>query len=88
MRLVKDKPAALAIEYWGGYNGSKTFDILVDDVVIATQNISNAAPGKFIDIVYDIPESLRKGKDKITVKLVPHLGHRAGPVFMVRTIKL
>jgi len=88
MKITKGKPAALNVEYWGGYTGSKTFDILVDDVVIATQNISNAAPGKFIDIVYDIPESLRKGKDKITVKLVPHLGHRAGPVFMVRTIKL
>jgi DUF1680 family protein len=88
MKITKDQPALLAVEYWGGYTGSKTFDILVDDQVIATQNGSNIAPGKFIDIVYNIPEKLTKGKTKVTVKFVGHLGHRAGPVFMVRTIKL
>jgi DUF1680 family protein len=88
MKITKGQPTALAVEYWGGYTGSKTFDILVGDQIIATQNISDAAPGKFINIVYNIPESLTAGKDKVAVKFVGHEGHRAGPVFMVRTIKL
>jgi len=88
MKLAKNRPTALNFEYWGGYNGSKTFDMLVDGVLIATQNISNMAPGKDVDKIYSIPENLIQGKDKISVKLVPHVGHRAGPVFMVRTIKL
>ena len=87
MKIAKGQPMALAVEYWGGYSGSKTFDILIDNQVIATQNISNMAPGKFIDVVYTIPENLTKGKEKVSVKFVPHDGHRAGPVFMVRTIK-
>jgi len=87
MKIARSQPTALVVEYWGGYSGSKTFDILVSDQVIATQNISNAAPGKFIDIVYKIPQILTNGKDKVRVKFVPHDGHRAGPVFLVRTIK-
>lgn len=77
----------LSVEYWGGYTGSKTFDILVENQRIATENISNKAPGKFIDISYPVPESLRSGREKVNVKFLPHEGHRAGPVFTVRIIR-
>jgi hypothetical protein len=87
MDAGNNQAVSLSVEYWGGYSGSKTFDILVDDQLIATENISNKAPGKFIDVSYDIPEELRRGKETITVKFVPHEGHRAGPVFTVRTIR-
>ena len=78
---------SLSVEYWGGFTGSKTFDILVDGQLIATENITNKAPGRFIDVSYGIPVDILDGKDKIEVKFVPHEGHRAGPVFTVRTIK-
>lgn len=87
MDVAPGNPASLAVEYWGGYTGSKTFDILVEDEKIATENISDKKPGEFVDIVYEIPETLLSEKEKITVKFVPHTGHRAGPVFGVRTIK-
>ncbi len=82
-----NEPADLVVEYWGGYTGSKTFDILVNDVTIATENISNKKPGEFFDMTYEIPQNLISGKTKITVKFLPHEGHRAGPVFGVRTVK-
>lgn len=87
MKVNKNEPTNLVVEYWGGYTGSKTFDILVNDTKIATENISNKKPGEFLDVVYEIPQNLISGKDKITVKFMPHEGHRAGPVFGVRTIK-
>jgi hypothetical protein len=87
MKVNKNEPANLVVEYWGGYTGSKTFDILADDVRIATENISNKKPGEFFDVTYEIPENLLSGKNKITVKFLPHEGHRAGPVFGVRTVK-
>ncbi len=87
MKVNKNEPANLVVEYWGGYTGSKTFDILVDNVKIATENISNKKPGEFIDVTYQIPQNLISGKNKITVKFLPHEGHRAGPVFGVRTVK-
>ena len=87
MDVRSDSPVSLSVEYWGGFSGSKTFDILVEGQKIATEDISNKAPGKFIDVTYEIPEELLSGKEKIEVKFLPHEGHRAGPVFTVRTIR-
>jgi hypothetical protein len=87
MVVSGDDQVSLAVEYWGGYSGSKTFDILVDGKLIATENISNKAPGRFIDVIYKIPPSLLNQKEKIEVKFFPHEANRAGPVFTVRTIR-
>lgn len=87
MKINKNEPAKLVVEYWGGYTGDKTFDIIVEDQIITTENISNKKPGEFIDVIYAIPDNLLTGKEKITVKFLPHEGHRAGPVYGLRTIK-
>lgn len=87
MKINKNEPADLVVEYWGGYTGGKTFDILIDETIIATENISGKKPGEFINVIYKIPNELLSGKNKILVKFLPHEGHRAGPVFGVRTIK-
>ena len=87
MKVIPEKPMALVFEYWGGFTGSKTFDILVNDQKIATENISGKKDGAFIDVQYDIPNDLTSNKDHILVRLMPHEGHRAGPFFYVRTIK-
>ena len=87
MKVMRGQPMALVFEYWGGFTGSKTFDILVNDRMIATENISGKKDGAFIDVQYNIPEELTVNKNRISVKLVPHEGHRAGPFFYARTIK-
>ena len=87
LKVFKGQPMALIVEYWGGYPGHKTFDILIDNKIIATQNISNIKDGEFIDIQYEIPDNLTFDKEKITVRFQAHEGHVAGPVFGVRTIK-
>lgn len=87
MNVIKGEPMALVIEYWGGFTGSKTFDILVDGQKIVTENISGKKDGAFIDIHYDLPDELTSNNSKITVKFDPHEGHRAGPFFYARTIK-
>ncbi|MBN2611743.1 MAG: glycoside hydrolase family 127 protein [Bacteroidales bacterium] len=88
LKITPDKPVALVVDYWGGFPGAKTFDILVNDQVIATQNISEIKDGYFIDLQYDIPEKLTRGKNKITVKFQAHPRNMAGPVFGVRTVNL
>ena len=67
--------------------GSKTFDILVGSVLIKTENISRFNDGKFITKQYPIPSALLKDKQKINVVFKAHEGHRAGPVFGIRTIR-
>ncbi|MDO9580613.1 MAG: glycoside hydrolase family 127 protein, partial [Bacteroidales bacterium] len=88
LKINPDKPTALVIDYWGGFPGSKTFDILVNNKIIATENISNKQDGQFISIQYDIPNEITRGRSKVTVKLQSHTGHRAGPVFGIRTIQI
>jgi len=87
LKVRGDSPVALAVEYWGGFPGAKTFDILVNEKVIATENISGKKEGQFIIVQYDIPEELTKGKSKVIVKFKAHPNNMGGPVFGIRTIK-
>jgi len=79
-------PVDLVFEYWGGYTGSKTFDIVVDGQTIATQDISGIKDGAFLTRRYAVPEELSRGKKRLLVRIAPHAGHRGGPVFGVRSM--
>jgi hypothetical protein len=76
-------PLVLLATYWGDERG-QNFDILVDDVLLASQQLKNDKPGKFFDVEYAVPEALTKGKATIRVRFVPHNRSTAGPVFGVR----
>ena len=86
LRVDPDNTMALVLHYWGGFTGPKTFDILVDGTLVATENIAGKKDGEFIDVRYDIPAELTLAKGQITVRLQPHEGHRAGPIFGARTV--
>jgi hypothetical protein len=87
MDVFKGQPMALVVEYWGGFPGSKTFDILVDGELLATENISNKKDGQFIHEIYEIPDSMTVDRTFIKVTFKAHEGHMVGPIFSVRTIK-
>lgn len=79
---TKPGPLVLMATYWGDERGN-TFDILVDDVMLASQQLKNNKPGKFFEVEYPVPEALTRGKASIRVKFVPHGRSTAGPVFGV-----
>jgi len=87
LKVIPDAANAIVIDYWGGFPGAKTFDILVNSKVITTENITNKKEGQFFSIQYDIPEEISRGRFKITVKFRAHPGNMAGPVFGIRTIR-
>jgi uncharacterized protein len=87
MKINASRPAVLVVDYWGGFPGAKTFDILVNNRVVATENISNKKDGQFISEQYDIPQEIIKDATKITVMFKAKPGNMAGPVFGVRTIR-
>jgi uncharacterized protein len=87
LKINPDRANALVVDYWGGFPGAKTFDILINNKIIATENITNKKDGQFIAVQYDIPEEISRGRFKITVKFLAHPGNMAGPVFGIRTIK-
>ncbi|WP_375419569.1 DUF6805 domain-containing protein [uncultured Sphingomonas sp.] len=80
---IKPGPLVLQATYWGDER-KRDFDILVDNVKVATQTLANDRPGKFFDVEYPLPPALTKGKAQIKVRFVPHDRHIAGPVFGVR----
>ena len=87
MTLLRDGrpmgPLALEVTYWGSET-NRVFDILVDGEAVAHERLSGRQPGAWIDVDYDIPETLIQGKSKITVRFEPKEGKTAGPVFGVR----
>lgn len=80
---TKPGPLVLLATYWGEERGN-SFDILVDNVLLASQQLKNDKPGKFFDVEYPVPEALTKDKTSIKVRFVPHGRSTAGPVFGVR----
>lgn len=82
---LKCKPGPLVLQatYWGDERG-QNFDILVDNVKVATQLLKQDRPGKFFDVEYPLAEELTNGKTSIRVRFVPHDKSMAGPVFGVR----
>ena len=74
-----DQPNRLVCTYWGGID--RGFDILVDDVKLATQTLGKDHANQYFDVEYTIPAELTKGKTTVTVKFQPHPGKIAGGVF-------
>ncbi|HET9744238.1 MAG TPA: beta-L-arabinofuranosidase domain-containing protein [Chitinophagaceae bacterium] len=70
-----------------GDDKDRKFDILVDGIKIATEEWKGGQTGKFYDVEYQIPESLLKDKDKITVRVEANHGKTAGRIFGARLIR-
>jgi uncharacterized protein len=81
---LKVDPAAinnLLCTYWGMDNRGRTFDILVDDVKVATEDLNKYKASKFYEIVYTIPGDLTKGKTIVKVTFKPANNNMVGPVY-------
>ncbi len=86
MKVIPGVPAALLCTYIGD-DKNRTFDILVDDVIIASEELKGGATGKFFDVEYAIPAELIKDKNKIVVRVQATNGKTAGRMFSCRTIR-
>ncbi len=87
MKVAPDSVNMLICTYWGMDNRGRNFDILVDNVKIATEDLNKFKTSKFYDIPYAIPLELTKNKQLVIVKFVPKKNNSAGPVYGVRMAK-
>lgn len=69
-----------------GNNGSRVFDIFVENQLITTEVI-HWMGNTFIDKEYDIPQTLTNGKKSITIKFASKGDGLVAPVTEVRTLK-
>jgi hypothetical protein len=82
-----EKAVDLFVTYWGGDSG-RTFDILANDTLLATQELKAEKPGEFIGKRYSIPSAvLASAADgRVTIKFVAKVWV-AGGIFDLRLMK-
>lgn len=79
---------ALRVRYWGNETGERNFNILVDDELLTSEDISGKwNKNGFVDAEYEIPSHLVEGKEFIRVKFASDKGRTAGGVYHVRIVK-
>ena len=86
LNVPANAPAALVCEYPGQQNGERAFDVVVDGQTIATEKLDEYSLDPRIDREYPIPETLTRGKSRITVALKAHPDSEAGALIEMRTI--
>jgi len=79
---------SLMVRYWGNENEKRSFDILVDDQVIAPENVSGKwNKNNFMNVEYPIPTSLLRNKTVITITFRAKDDNNAGRIFYVWLLK-
>lgn len=87
MKVDANSQNTLINTYWGMDNRGRTFDIMIDGIKLSTEDLNQYKESRFYDISYVIPIELTKGKQKVTVKLLPKKDNSAGPVYGSRMVK-
>jgi hypothetical protein len=85
MKVKAGTPSNLLCTYIGD-DQNRAFDLLIDDVRIATQELKGGTTGKFFDVEYPIPAELLTGKETVVVKVVAVQKKTAGRVFGCRMV--
>lgn len=81
-----EKAADLEVTYWGGDTG-RTFDILANGTLLATQALDGKQPGRFFRVRYPIPAALLQTPDaRLDIRFVAKRW-LAGGVYEVRLMK-
>jgi uncharacterized protein len=85
---TKGEPAVeLAVTYWGG-DRDRTFDIHINDTLLATERLTGARPGEFFEQRYPIPAAaLAAAPDgQLTIRFSARTG-LAGGIFDLRLVR-
>lgn len=82
---VKSAPGPLILQatYWGEER-ERRFTILIDGVVVASEQLNGTGPSDFIERDYSIPSTLSNGKALLRIRFEAATGSTAGPVFGLR----
>lgn len=86
LKVTPDQPVELVCAYWGGETGNRTFDILVDGKVVATQTLHQDQPGEFFNKTYALPFELTRGKQTVELRFQAHPGNFAGGLYGARIL--
>jgi hypothetical protein len=82
---MKTQPGPLTLQatYWGEER-DRRFNILIDGVVVASEQLNGTGPAEFLERDYPLPAELTKDKSMLRVRFEPEKGFSAGPAFGIR----
>ena len=69
--------------YWGDEGDTRNFDIMCDDVLVASESLCHNDPGRFMMRCYPIPEEGTSGKQNVRIHLTSPSGTTTGGIFYV-----
>ncbi|MEP7143740.1 MAG: beta-L-arabinofuranosidase domain-containing protein [Ferruginibacter sp.] len=87
MKLDPSAVNTLVCSYWGMDNRGRAFDIYVNDIKIATEDLNKYKSSKFYEIAYPIPIEITKYKLNAAIRFVPKKNNSAGPVYGIKMVK-
>jgi DUF1680 family protein len=85
LKVRPDEPMTLVFTYKGVEGRPRTFDVLVDGEKVATKTVEYH-PTELLDAEYRIPESLTRGKERVTVKFQSHADEATASISEVRVV--
>ena len=68
----------LMLLYWGDEGDERKFNIMCDDVFVASETLLHNDPGRFIMRCYPIPEEATSGKESVQIHLSSSSGTMTG----------
>lgn len=78
----------LHITYWGYEGQNRAFDILINNHVLASEDLSGKwNQSKFFDVKYEIPQEWLTDKDNFVLSFKARSGNRAGRIFKIRLVE-
>jgi hypothetical protein len=85
LKVRPDGPMSVVCTYKGGEGRPRRFDLLVEGERIATRTVEYH-PTELLDAEYALPETLTRGKERITVKFQTPADADSAMIFEVRTV--
>jgi DUF1680 family protein len=85
LKVRPDEPMTLVFTYKGVEGRPRSFDVLVDGEKVATRTVEYH-PTELLDAEYRIPESLTRGKERVTVTFQSHADEATASICEVRVV--
>jgi len=86
VKVIPERAQTLRLAFWGREKGDRSFDVLVDDEVIASTTLSDTGPDDFMNTDLALSKKLLRGKSEISVKLHAKPGNTAGGLLDLRVL--
>lgn len=88
MKTNSETDLCLIVRYWGAERGNRKFDIFIDnEKLLSENNTGKWNQNRFMEIEYQVPDSMIKSKKNIRVKFQAQPGSSTSAVYFVRLIR-